>query len=1342
MQQTQQETAPKPKPKFRCLAGTYVRDYYLEQIISEGTFGSVYRARNRYTGARYALKIVSPDVRPSCTAAEVNILYRLKGLQQQQQHGQLHQKGMTPVPHYGSHFSAAAVGLDGFSPSSSSSSSAGQSNNSAVECSQRFVQILEDFDLTLSCPPEGCPSDTHTGHHGLPSSSCESSAAAAGGRQGSSSAPVLRVHKCMVMELLGSSLDWVLHSCGPLSLTDVQEVAFHILDALRILHEMGVVHTDLKTPNLAFINEQAGSFGPDRKRSGAKRAPGGGKWFLAPPRALLRDSRIKLLDFGNAVYFPKCESRPTFLVQTRSYRAPEVIDGEKRARCGWDLAVDLWSAGCVLYEMYSGHLLFPFTESDELHMKMIERVCLSAPEPDPPSASAQEGEEETRASGRGRMGLRSAGGKAKERERRGGRGNGAGGGEQSQMHNDRGWSAPANEAEARQLDALVNLRFQRAQRTRQFADVSGRYRNLQTDWQASKQKAEALKTDLAAATTAFMEAAYAASAACASTGNNNNSLPLSPSPVSPMTNKLGGREGNAAYPSSMCPSSEGDATGRTESPQLQIDASPASAGSLPAVQALGGPGAAHAPMDSLFAPPFWFPWQQQCPPSSASHPAGPFAAATSSLADVKKEDGRGGQFVEEEEEEERDEKVLPFQQQGGNDGGAVWGSRDGQLPPPVDGLLPPAVPTRASTNVSHALSSTGGGGGGGGGAGANQTDPNLLNGPMQNQNGKLSLPPLPLGPLSNIIPPWPIDISGGQGRQIGTDPALQALGLLRSLTASSSRAAVGLLPASSPLLSVGGTQTLCHTPQPLPLSSSAFSSCMGGTLGGHHPFGGIPPPVPLSNTSFTSSHLGPLPHAPLTPQQTRQDTIQGAGGAAVGTPGGPALPLPCSSPLLLPPLSLHGAFHHSGTEPQPQKEGNANGGLPEHTPFPHPHPHLPVGVREEEADAEEQTRLNRDEDEEEVQWGGQRVGPADLHHQEEANDEEMDGEGEEGTPHAPPVLPPGAVHVHDDRRAALEGPSPSPSGSSCGRATKMRRRERDDSPARLLHFCPDNRDEEGEKLQCHSNDSAGEDAETMPQLPIRLQTPRTSPLTVLVSPMHTQTIQPSLSPHAPTTSPLPRAFPLASPSSSTTHPQSLFTPRQSSAPALQQTDAGEDIAAPPQPNQPAAVQLCQWIQLQRQFLLLEAHRSFREAELRVETLSMQANCVLSEAYRIWMEHRFFDLLLGLLEPSPVHRLTAHQAVEHPFIRRVADCALFQKCLQGETEGPESALPRRVTPAPKSYLCATVERRNPSSASGGGGMGESRDRRKGIGGGRKETKAKGGGSRKVVKPKAVPAKRRG
>lgn len=59
---------------------------------------------------------------------------------------------------------------------------------------------------------------------------------------------------------------------------------------------------------------------------------------------------MKLIDFGSTIYANEHHSS---VVSTRHYRAPEIILG-----LDWSYAIDVWSVGCILFEMYTGDALF------------------------------------------------------------------------------------------------------------------------------------------------------------------------------------------------------------------------------------------------------------------------------------------------------------------------------------------------------------------------------------------------------------------------------------------------------------------------------------------------------------------------------------------------------------------------------------------------------------------------------------------------------------------------------------------------------------------------------------------------------------------------------------------------------------------------------------------------------------------------------------------------------------------------------------------------------------------------------------------------------------------------
>ena len=133
-------------------------------------------------------------------------------------------------------------------------------------------------------------------------------------------------------ELLGTDLHRLLTS-RPLEKQFIQYFLYQILRGLKYVHSAGVVHRDLKPSNI-LVNENC-----DLKVCPTS--------FRRLPQAY-----IQICDFGLArIQDPQM----TGYVSTRYYRAPEIMLTWQK----YDVAVDIWSTGCIFAEMLEGKPLFP-----------------------------------------------------------------------------------------------------------------------------------------------------------------------------------------------------------------------------------------------------------------------------------------------------------------------------------------------------------------------------------------------------------------------------------------------------------------------------------------------------------------------------------------------------------------------------------------------------------------------------------------------------------------------------------------------------------------------------------------------------------------------------------------------------------------------------------------------------------------------------------------------------------------------------------------------------------------------------------------------------------------------
>jgi len=142
-------------------------------------------------------------------------------------------------------------------------------------------------------------------------------------------------HLCMVFENLSINLREVLKKFGRdvgINLKAVRAYAQQMFLGLSLMRKCNILHADLKPDNI-LVNETR--------------------------------NMLKICDLGSASDASDNEITP-YLV-SRFYRAPEIILGMP-----YDFAIDIWSVGCTLYELYTGKILFTGRTNNQMLRSIMD----------------------------------------------------------------------------------------------------------------------------------------------------------------------------------------------------------------------------------------------------------------------------------------------------------------------------------------------------------------------------------------------------------------------------------------------------------------------------------------------------------------------------------------------------------------------------------------------------------------------------------------------------------------------------------------------------------------------------------------------------------------------------------------------------------------------------------------------------------------------------------------------------------------------------------------------------------------------------------------------------------
>ena len=131
----------------------------------------------------------------------------------------------------------------------------------------------------------------------------------------------------LVFEYMDNDLAGIIDRKFNFNKSQIKYIMYEMLNGLKYLHKNCIFHRDLKPQNILINNK----------------------------------GEVKIGDFGLAriVNYNALRKKYTNKVVTVPYRAPELFLGEE----GYDGEVDIWSMGCIFWELLTGNMLFRENEN-------------------------------------------------------------------------------------------------------------------------------------------------------------------------------------------------------------------------------------------------------------------------------------------------------------------------------------------------------------------------------------------------------------------------------------------------------------------------------------------------------------------------------------------------------------------------------------------------------------------------------------------------------------------------------------------------------------------------------------------------------------------------------------------------------------------------------------------------------------------------------------------------------------------------------------------------------------------------------------------------------------------
>lgn len=124
--------------------------------------------------------------------------------------------------------------------------------------------------------------------------------------------------------------------------TQLLRMVLELSSAVDYMHKCGIIHADLKPQNILFETVECGRYDNENSNGG---------YIQYKIRPIICDFNTSILEPLDTVYTR---------IQTLNYRAPEVNEKYPQSRdiyrCHINERIDIWSLGCIIYELFTGDL--------------------------------------------------------------------------------------------------------------------------------------------------------------------------------------------------------------------------------------------------------------------------------------------------------------------------------------------------------------------------------------------------------------------------------------------------------------------------------------------------------------------------------------------------------------------------------------------------------------------------------------------------------------------------------------------------------------------------------------------------------------------------------------------------------------------------------------------------------------------------------------------------------------------------------------------------------------------------------------------------------------------------